>query len=92
MKDVTNVYYGFLLGPDRHSNTARVTFNALVKEKQSVLQSLLFVRHLEDILNRFETLYPTRYQAEKKVIKNDILWMKDCMFAKYPQFTEKSFN
>lgn len=92
LKDVTNVYYGFLLGPDRHSNTARVTFNALVKEKQSVLQSLLFVRHLEDILNRFETLYPTRYQAEKKVIKNDILWMKDCMFAKYPQFTEKSFN
>lgn len=85
LQDLTNVYYGQLLAPNRHANTARITFNQLKNQNQNAVPVQLFVERMEDILYRFETIYPKNYQAEKNVLRNDIKWMKSELNLDYPK-------
>ncbi len=88
LKNVVEVYFGFLLSQKENywyaRNTARYTFEKLMNQPHSKVPVSLWVDHMEELLAGLEKNFPGMYQAECNTIRQDIDWMKKKMKTKYP--------
>lgn len=90
LKELVDVYYGFLLEQSKDywyvRNTARSTFEKLTALTHGKVAAVLFVEHLEEILNKLEKTFPNKYQAERETVKIDLDWMKRELKVRYPEY------
>lgn len=80
LRDVVEIYYGFLLHTDHfrtNLNTARFSFQELMRMKQGNVPAKLFKENLQDIYNRLGEQFPGRYKAERATMLTDIKWMEE---------------
>ncbi|MGN6438265.1 MAG: beta-N-acetylglucosaminidase domain-containing protein [Agriterribacter sp.] len=91
LKNVVDIYYGFLLSKAVHNcgfNTARSTFQDLLRMKHSFMPVSAFIQHLKKIREDLAANFPGKYTAEIKTIDTDIQWMEQKVQSKYPLYTQ----
>jgi hyaluronoglucosaminidase len=79
LKELIEIYPGFVIYGKQSTglNPVREHFNQLMSMPHSRYIVEAVIHHLEDLVARMDKVFPTRYQAEKQTVKNDIEFMKN---------------
>ena len=88
---MVDVYYGFLLSKAVHNcgfNTARGTFQDLLRREHGYIPVSAFVKSLKQINADLAANFPGKYTAEIKTIETDIQWMEQKVQTKYPFYSQ----
>ena len=87
LKELVERYPGFIIWgkPATGVNPVRERFAQLMAMPHARYVCEAFIRDLESLLVKMETVFPDRYQPEKQTVKNDIAFLRKTMTQRYGQ-------
>jgi hypothetical protein len=85
LKDLVEASPGMLIHQQCNCdfNSIRERFNQLASTPHSRFIVEMYVRHIESLLERLGRVFPGQYEPEKKILKENIDWMRRALAAKY---------
>lgn len=85
LRDLVEANPGMLFYNQCNCNydSMRERFNQLASTPHSRFMVELYVRHIENLLERLNRVFPDRYGPEKKILKQNIAWMRPALDARY---------
>lgn len=85
LSQLVEAYPGMLIycRGDTGFNGVREQFNRLVSGPHSRHVAATYIGYLEGLAARLDEVFPKRYEAEKKTLRDDIHWVKERFVAKY---------
>jgi hypothetical protein len=88
LRDLVETYPGMLLvsssGNQTGFNPVRAQMDSILAVPQSRQAALSYLKHLQQLSERFEREFPDRYGPEKKTLDADIAFAKQKLAARYP--------
>jgi len=85
LKELVERYKGMLVHRiiDTGYNSVRDTYGKLVVMPHSRYLGELYLRDLQGFSERFDQVFPNRYEAAKRSIRQDIQWIKGDLWNRY---------